>query len=313
MEISDVRVKLIEEPNDRLKAVCSITLDGAFVIRDMKIVEGTSGLFVAMPSRKLTSHCPRCRSKNHLRARFCNECGSKLPPMRNGGEADGRTKLHRDIAHPITTEFRELVQERVIQAFHTEVELAKQPGYAPRDMEAESEESALREQEQQDQHQDQAQVFDRPVEPEPEDEPTEYDALIAGLDRGDGGRSGGQRRPQPQAQYSQRPQQSQPPRRSDDRGRRGGERRDDRGQGQAKGRGQDRGPSQERGQERGRPRPARPAPAPSSSEQPQPRPARPEPRPERRSEPPRPPAAPSVPAAVPAADDTDDTPFGAGL
>jgi stage V sporulation protein G len=142
MEISDIRVKLIEEPNDRLKAVCSITLGEVFVVRDLKVVDGTSGLFVAMPSRKLTAHCPRCRNKNHLRARFCNECGSKLPPPRMSGDSEGRTKLHRDIAHPINTEFRELVQERVIQAFHDELELAKQPGYEPRDLEAGMEEEA---------------------------------------------------------------------------------------------------------------------------------------------------------------------------
>lgn len=163
MEITDVRIKLIGEPNDRLKAVCSITLDGVFVVRDLKVVDGTQGLFVAMPSRKLTAHCQRCNSKNHLRARFCNDCGSKLPPPRVPTEGNGRTKLHRDIAHPITTEFRELIQARVIAAFHKELDLSKQPGYMPRDID-ETEEAA------------------EPATPTPiEDEPSEYDALIASL------------------------------------------------------------------------------------------------------------------------------------
>lgn len=298
MEISDVRVKLIEEPNDRLKAVCSITLDEVFVVRDLKVVEGTSGLFVAMPSRKLTAHCPRCRSKNHLRARFCNDCGSKLPPPRTGGgDPESRTKLHRDIAHPINTEFRELVQERVIQAFHQELELAQQPGYKPRDLEAEDEYTEAQE----------AVPPRFEAEPEPQHEPetgsdyepTEYDALIAGLARGEGERP--QRRPQPQ--HAQR-STSQGPRRSDDRGRRGGERRDDRG------RGKERGQSADYGRQRG----SRPAVAPAEQ---RPRGQRPEPRAERRAEPPRAPQAapppPPPPAPVPTPDDTDEAPFGAGL
>ncbi|NIO41765.1 MAG: stage V sporulation protein G, partial [Burkholderiales bacterium] len=59
----------MEESEDRLRAFCSITFDDCFVVRDLKIIEGNSGPFVAMPSRKLTSHCPECGSKNHLRAR----------------------------------------------------------------------------------------------------------------------------------------------------------------------------------------------------------------------------------------------------
>ena len=78
MVITEVRIKLVEENNERLMAFCSITLDNAFVIRDLKIIEGTKGLFVAMPSRKLTDRCGRCGCKNHLRARFCNNCGGKL-------------------------------------------------------------------------------------------------------------------------------------------------------------------------------------------------------------------------------------------
>ena len=58
MEITEVRIKLMEEPGERLKAFCSITFDDCFVVRDLKIIEGSSGPFVAMPSRKLTAHCP---------------------------------------------------------------------------------------------------------------------------------------------------------------------------------------------------------------------------------------------------------------
>ena len=57
MEITEVRIKLVENAAERLLAFCSITIDGAFVIRDLKLIGGPSGPFVAMPSRKLCTHC----------------------------------------------------------------------------------------------------------------------------------------------------------------------------------------------------------------------------------------------------------------
>lgn len=122
MDISDVRVKLIQDSGDRLKAVCTVTFDECFVVRDVKVVEGTNGLFVAMPSRKVSAHCPKCRQKNHLRAMFCNHCGKKLPPQKPMPESDGRSRMHKDLAHPITAEFRETVQTKVIAAYETEFE-----------------------------------------------------------------------------------------------------------------------------------------------------------------------------------------------
>jgi stage V sporulation protein G len=127
--ITEVRIKLVEENNERLMAFCSITLDNAFVIRDLKIIEGTKGLFVAMPSRKLTDRCSHCGSKNHLRSHFCNNCGHKLDENRAARDMDGRAKLHADIAHPINSACREVMQSAIIRAFNEEKERAKLPGY----------------------------------------------------------------------------------------------------------------------------------------------------------------------------------------
>lgn len=132
MEITEVRIKLMEEPGERLKAFCSITFDDCFVIRDLKIIEGTTGPFVAMPSRKLTSHCPQCGMKNHLRANHCNQCGKRLEEGRLIKDADGRAKLYADIAHPINSFCREMIQTRVIEEFYEELERAKLPGYISR-------------------------------------------------------------------------------------------------------------------------------------------------------------------------------------
>ena len=131
MEINEVRVKLTSNKDDRLKAFCSITLDNEFVVRDIKIIEGTSGYFVAMPSRKMTDHCEKCGGKNHLRAKFCNNCGASLPDNRARKDFQGRMKLHADIAHPINTSCRQNIQKQVTDAFEKELEKSNQPGYKP--------------------------------------------------------------------------------------------------------------------------------------------------------------------------------------
>lgn len=135
MEITEVRIKLMEDnsgSNERLQAFCSITFDDMFVIRDLKIIEGAKGFFVAMPSRKLTDRCPNCGTKNHLRSRFCNQCGCRLDENRALRDADGRAKLHADIAHPINSMCREKIQASVLASYAEELERSKLPGYISR-------------------------------------------------------------------------------------------------------------------------------------------------------------------------------------
>ncbi len=80
MNITDVRVRKINQ-DGKMKAIVSVTIDDAFVIHDVKVVEGQNGLFVAMPSRKTPE-----------------------------GE-------FRDIAHPITSSAREIIQTAVLEAY----------------------------------------------------------------------------------------------------------------------------------------------------------------------------------------------------
>jgi stage V sporulation protein G len=132
VEITEIRIKLMDDKgsnNERLQAFCSVTFDDMFVVRDLKIIEGAKGSFVAMPSRKLTDRCPDCGCKNHLRARFCNQCGRKLNDDRAPRDADGRAKLHADIAHPINSSCREFMQTAITKAYQEEVVRSKQPGY----------------------------------------------------------------------------------------------------------------------------------------------------------------------------------------
>jgi stage V sporulation protein G len=129
MEITEVRIKLMDDAQERLLAFCSITFDQCFVIRDLKIIEGLRGAFVAMPSRKLTDRCPKCGTKNHLRAGYCNQCGIKLLDDRAQKDPEGRARLYADIAHPINARCREQIQNRVMLALAEERVRAQQPGY----------------------------------------------------------------------------------------------------------------------------------------------------------------------------------------
>ena len=127
MEITEVKVILKEGPDKKLKAYATITLDNCFVVRNIKIIKGNKGLFVAMPSRKMREACPKCNYKNVIRSKFCNQCGSSFPAAPSMPEANQEVKQseHRDIAHPITLECREYIQKRVLDAY--EAELKKSP------------------------------------------------------------------------------------------------------------------------------------------------------------------------------------------
>lgn len=132
MDITEIRIKLLNQRQafeDRLRAFCTVTFDNSFVVRDLKIIEGQSGFFVAMPSRKLTARCPRCGAKNHLRARHCNECGAHLRPRPVTEE--NRLRFHADIAHPINADTRNRIESRILEAYKGEIERSKQPGYKP--------------------------------------------------------------------------------------------------------------------------------------------------------------------------------------
>ena len=122
MEITDVRIKLATSDRDNLLAYCTIIIDDAFVVTDLKVVDGNKGMFVSMPSRKVMDKCPKCRAKNHIRARFCNDCGKKLDGGRFKRYPDKR--LYVDMAHPIKPECREQIVDAVLNAYYQECDQA---------------------------------------------------------------------------------------------------------------------------------------------------------------------------------------------
>jgi len=85
MEITEIRINPVNR-DGKLKAVVSITIDGVFVIHNMKIIEGKKGLFLAMPSRKM---------------------------------ANGK---FQDLVHPIVTETREALQRQVLEKYKEKLE-----------------------------------------------------------------------------------------------------------------------------------------------------------------------------------------------
>ena len=133
MEITDIRIFLRDTSGDsKLKAYVTLTFDRCFVVRNVKVIEGTKGLFVAMPSERAKEQCPKCGFRNAVRSRFCNQCGGALnavapalkePEHGAEGHSEGSAE-HRDIAHPITMECRDYIQKKILEAY--EAERAKQ-------------------------------------------------------------------------------------------------------------------------------------------------------------------------------------------
>lgn len=138
MEITEVRIFLKDGNDRKLKAYATVTFDNAFVVRNIKVIEGQKGLFVAMPSRKLKESCPKCNFKNVVRSKFCNNCGASLPVAeRRPIQADNgmqRESEHRDIAHPITLECREYLQKKVLEAYEAEGKNPRAEGVQERDL-----------------------------------------------------------------------------------------------------------------------------------------------------------------------------------
>ncbi|RMG59709.1 MAG: septation regulator SpoVG [Deltaproteobacteria bacterium] len=92
MEITEVRVFPVEN-NERLKAYATIIFDNCFIIRDLKVIQGNSGLFVAMPSKR----------------------------MKDG--------TYRDTAHPLNNETRAMIEEAVLGEYERELKkLSEQTG-----------------------------------------------------------------------------------------------------------------------------------------------------------------------------------------
>jgi len=131
LNITEIRVKLTMDPRSKLKGYCSVTLDDAFVIRDLKIIEGNKGPFVAMPSRKLADRCSGCSGKNSLSASYCNQCGAKLDPNRAPRDERGRARLHADLAHPINSGCRIELHRAVVRAFAEEMDRSQDGDYEP--------------------------------------------------------------------------------------------------------------------------------------------------------------------------------------
>lgn len=90
MQITDIRVKKVQGEG-KLKAYVSVTFDTCFVVHNMKVIDGKSGVFVAMPSRKT-----------------------------NKGE-------FKDVAHPITIDFRALLQDAILAAYAVAPESSGEP------------------------------------------------------------------------------------------------------------------------------------------------------------------------------------------
>jgi len=122
MRVTEVRIFPKDTGDKKLLAFATVTFDDCFVVRDLKIIEGLKGTFISMPSRRMKFSCPKCGHRNVVHSHYCNRCGQRTPdsaehPIAEIEEIKGRQSEHKDIAHPITLEFREHLQSSVLEAY----------------------------------------------------------------------------------------------------------------------------------------------------------------------------------------------------
>jgi len=130
MNVTEVRVCLVNSADEQLLAFCIVTFDRAFVVRDIRIINGTNGPFVAMPSRRATTNCDSCGTKNYLGSKFCAECGARMPPV-SQLKLPERSRGFIDIAHPINAKSREKIQSAILEAYQRELTASRLPEYRP--------------------------------------------------------------------------------------------------------------------------------------------------------------------------------------
>jgi stage V sporulation protein G len=121
MDITEVRVFLKEGQDKKLKAYTTVTFDNAFVVRNIKVILGSNGLFIAMPSRKIKVSCLKCNFKNETGSKFCNQCGAEVLTVDKQQDGYDAKSEHRDVAHPISQEFRQYLQKKILEAYEKEV------------------------------------------------------------------------------------------------------------------------------------------------------------------------------------------------
>ena len=121
MEITEIRIFPKEGQDKKLRAYTTVTFDNAFVVRNIKIIQGSSGFFIAMPSRKMKYLCPKCNFKNEVGSKFCNQCGASIGTGQQPISSTNAKTEHRDIAHPITQEFRVYLQTKILEAYEREI------------------------------------------------------------------------------------------------------------------------------------------------------------------------------------------------
>lgn len=130
MEITELRIDLpapryhANDTRSALLACYSLEFDEEFVIHSVKLIQGKTNPFLAMPNERKHDHCPACRAKNHLLANYCNNCGKGLTKDRHTILlADGEqrsSRLYNDLAHPITCDLREYLLDECLDAYNKE-------------------------------------------------------------------------------------------------------------------------------------------------------------------------------------------------
>lgn len=117
MKITEIRCHLVNG-NSRLRSYIDVIFDDCFIIHEIKILQGKDKPFVVMPDKKITDNCEKCGKPNPLVNEFCGGCGFRIGMVKK--EEDNQP-LYEDICHSLSQEFRDYLQNTVLDHYQKEL------------------------------------------------------------------------------------------------------------------------------------------------------------------------------------------------
>lgn len=111
IRITEITIRKPQYPDSRLLAFVTVVFENSFAVSDLRLLQLKDGPFLAMPSKKASAPCEKCKRKNTFDCRYCGKCGELL---------GFRTEEHFDVSFPINNEFRKFMLNSILTKYKEE-------------------------------------------------------------------------------------------------------------------------------------------------------------------------------------------------
>jgi stage V sporulation protein G len=108
IKITEISIRKPQYPDSRLLAFVTVIFENSFAVTDLRLLQLKDGPFLAMPSKKASTPCGKCKRKNTFDCRYCGKCGQLL---------EFKEEEHFDVSFPINNDFRKFMLESILSAY----------------------------------------------------------------------------------------------------------------------------------------------------------------------------------------------------